>query len=77
MLGWKGKEESRLFKNSPDVQPEIGQGRQHFLSASQPKEVNEHVEVRKRKRDVDNDNESKLYQDASNTLMGSRSGTHD
>jgi pimeloyl-ACP methyl ester carboxylesterase len=37
------EEEIQLFKNSPDARLEVIQGGQHFLSASHPKEVNEHV----------------------------------
>jgi hypothetical protein len=32
-----------LFKNSSDARLKIVEGGQHFLSASHPKEVNEHV----------------------------------
>jgi pimeloyl-ACP methyl ester carboxylesterase len=34
------KEEIELFTESPDAKLEIVQGGQHFLSASNPKEVN-------------------------------------
>ena len=37
------KEEIGLFKNSPDARLEIVQGGKHFLSASNPKEVNDYV----------------------------------
>lgn len=37
------KEEIQLFTNSPDARLEVIEGGQHFLSASNPKEVNEHV----------------------------------
>ena len=37
------KEEIELFTNSPDARLEVIQGGQHFLSASNPKEVNGHV----------------------------------
>ncbi|KAG9376586.1 Alpha/beta hydrolase fold family protein [Pyrenophora tritici-repentis] len=37
------KEEIQLFTNSPEARLEVIQGGQHFLSASNPKEVNEHV----------------------------------
>jgi pimeloyl-ACP methyl ester carboxylesterase len=37
------KEEIVLFTGSPDAKLEIVQGGKHFLSASHPREVNEHV----------------------------------
>jgi pimeloyl-ACP methyl ester carboxylesterase len=37
------KEEIKLFTNSPDARLEVIQGGQHFLSASNPKEVNDYV----------------------------------
>jgi pimeloyl-ACP methyl ester carboxylesterase len=37
------KEEIELFRNSPDAKLKVIEGGQHFLNASHPKEVNEHV----------------------------------
>jgi pimeloyl-ACP methyl ester carboxylesterase len=37
------KEEIGLFKSSPDARLEIVEGGKHFLSASNPKEVNDYV----------------------------------
>jgi hypothetical protein len=37
------KEEIGLFTNSPDAKLEIVQGGKHFLSATNPKEVNDYV----------------------------------
>ena len=37
------QEEIKLFTSSPDARLEIIEGGQHFLSASNPKEVAEHV----------------------------------